>query len=171
MAGRLTEIIVGILLLVGTIVLIVLALMRGYFSVETLLEYCLNIAPLIGAVLLFNDGSIKQTIYWRVISFCFGILTIGVLFKILHWKGADMLLLMSSFAIAITYFTRYLSKKQKNHFDLLKMLWICSVFICVPLFIIHLISRDYSIITTALFWLTFIDFCVLKILNKKTRPL
>ncbi len=171
MAGRLTEIIIGILLLIGTIVLIVLAIMRGYFSLETLLEYCLNIAPVIGAVLLFNDGSIRKTVYWRIISFCFGIIAIGVLFKILHWKGADALLLMGSCSIATTYFIRYLSKKQKNHLDLLKMLWICSVSVCLPLFIMHVISRDYSIITAALFWLTFIDFCILKILNKKTNSL
>jgi hypothetical protein len=157
-------------LLIITLVLILISL------VTTVLEFSLHdpdivskvadgsylLATLLGGYLLIANSDIKSTIWWRVMKFAIGVLILGVLFKVLHFTGADELLLIGCVGIAIAYLIRFITKRAKNHLDVLKMLTVLSYCIVSPLIILHYVTGEYSVISKAFFWATIVDFAYLE---------
>ncbi len=63
--------------------------------------------------------------------------TIGLLFKILHWAGADLLLLIGLTGIPFVYTIHFLLKKNKNLPDYLKVIWILLLSMGLMFTILH----------------------------------
>ncbi len=133
-----------------------------FLADDTIAEGSSLLATLLGGYLLIGNSDIKTTIWWRFINFAIGVLILGVLFKILHFTGADELLFAGCAGIVISYLLRFITKRSKNHLDILKALTVLSYGTITALVIFHYISKEYSMITVALFWATLIDFAYLE---------
>ena len=134
---------------------------------EPLLNFGLSGAQFFAAVLILRFGTITKSVLWRFVKFLFGVACIGVMFKILHWAGADIILPVSMLAIALLYLIHFVKKPKKNHLDILKLLWIVSAFTIKPMILAHWLDRQYSLIPLLFFLLAFADFLLTK---KGLRP-
>lgn len=133
---------------------------------ETLNTIGLSFAQLIGLIMLVTNGTILTTKIFRTIQVGIGFLIIGAMFKIMHWPGASIILLVSMFTIAITYLVRFIYKKNKNRLDVLKLLWVLFSYIGGFLILMHIIPSEYSNIAHVILWLAIIDFVITGIKNK-----
>jgi hypothetical protein len=68
---------------------------------------------LVGLWLLVQNGTILGTIYARIMLFLGGLLLLGAAFKILHWIGANVLLVVALAGIALTYSLRFFASGKK----------------------------------------------------------
>jgi len=93
---------------------------------------------------------------------------LGILFKILHYAGADQILAISLPAMVVLYFVHFLSKKQKQALDILKVLTVSFHFIIALLLIRHWMDGHtwVSYLPECSFWLTFAVYIVLGIQRK-----
>lgn len=153
-------------------IIIVLGLTMIMFYPENSFSYTIfNIGILAGQFsglyLLIRNGTITQTIYWKIILFCFGVTTIGAMFKIMHWPLGNIFFISGFLIIAITYLIRFRNKKVKARLDILKLLWVLTTFILASLIILHLISQPFSYIGVGLLWITIIDFIVSETIKNK----
>jgi hypothetical protein len=139
----------------------------GHDLANILLYSGLLTGQLLGLIMLILNGSIMNTIYWKIIQFCLGIAIIGVLFKIQHWVGSNIIITISFISIVITYAIRFINKPHKGHLDILKVLYVTAAYTCSLLIFQHLIPKDFMTIAHGLFWITLIDFVVTGY-NKKT---
>ncbi len=92
-------------------------------------------------------------------------------FKILHWKfqGLDINLLITAglLGIVITYFISFLNKPIKKRLDFLKLAWVLARYTFGILIFLHIIKRDYQIITSIIIWLVILDYLIIE--KKKGR--
>lgn len=139
---------------------------ENYATANLILYIGLNGGQLIGLVLLINNGTLMKTIYGRIISFGIGILIIGVLFKIMHWPGYPLILLIAVLLIVTTYSVRFLKKKEKKRLDILKFLWVIIGYSITIMILQHWISDEYSIVAQILFWLALTDFVITGLRDK-----
>lgn len=125
---------------------------------ELLLNAGLGVGQILGMLLLLQNGNIQGTVYFRIIRFCMGLILLGAMFKIMHWPGANLILLLSMFGVAITYGIWFLRKKQKGRLDFLKLVWVLSAFIGTVLVILHWVKPGITYIAYGFFWLSLVDF-------------
>lgn len=125
-----------------------------------------GIAQLLGIFMLLRNGTLKRTVYFRIIKVCIGLTLIGVLLVIRHLPGAYLLLFISLISIALTYLVWFFAKTKKGHLDILKLLWVLAAFIGTPLVMQHTAPYEITYLAHGLFWLTFIDFIMIKIKAK-----
>ncbi|HEY5748673.1 MAG TPA: hypothetical protein VIU12_21535 [Chryseolinea sp.] len=107
----------------------------------------------------------------RYINLAYGIgaaIGVGLLFKILHYEGADEILIVSLPAMPVLYFIHFLSKKQKQVLDVLKVLTVSLHFIIALLVMMHWMDRDMWVayLPDYFFWFTFAYYIVLGIQRK-----
>jgi hypothetical protein len=93
---------------------------------------------------------------------------IGETFKVMHYEGADELLTVSLPAMTVLYFIHYLSKKQKQILDVLKLLTVSLHFIMALLILMHWMDGHtwVSFLPEYAFWITFAYYIVLGIQRK-----
>ena len=82
--------------------------------------------------------------------------------KILHLSQANIIITIALSSIALTYFIRFSKKNKKTHLDILKLFWVLTTCIISDFIFLHLISKDYVIISRSLFCITLIDFCLIE---------
>jgi len=133
---------------------------------ETLNTIGLSLAQLIGLIMLVTNGTILTTKIFRTIQIGIGFLMIGAIFKIMHWPGASIILLVSMFTIAITYLVRFIYKKNKIRLDVLKLLWVLFAYIGGLFILMHLLPPEFGNLTHLILWLAIIDFIITGIKNK-----
>lgn len=84
---------------------------------------------------------IKEAIIALIIIFCLGLMIIGGLFKIMHWPGANQMLIASMFSLVLLYAISIgliLTKKVHR-----KFVWIIAALISpVSTLIIYLGIKD-----------------------------
>jgi hypothetical protein len=107
----------------------------------------------------------------RYFNLAYGIglaIVLGVLFKILHYAGADEILMVSLPAMPALYFIHFLSKKQKQVLDILKVLAVSLHFIIALLVMMHWLDDQtwVSFLPDYSFWFTFVYYIVLGIRRK-----
>jgi len=160
------------LILIGiSVLLIISGLILDYIIPENeysdlLIIIGLSSGQLVGLIMMVRNGTLMNTTYWKFINFCIGITIVGALFKIQHWPGSNIILLAASIGITITYAIRFFIKTKKEHLDILKFTWVTTSYSSSVLVILHLISREFMTISYVIFWLTLIDFVVIKYSNK-----
>ncbi len=139
----------------------------GQLIGEPLLSVGLLGAQFLSAVLILRFSTITKTVFWRIIKFLFGIACLGVMFKILHFAGANIILPGALLAIAVVYLIWFVKKPKRRHLDILKLLWVLSALTIMSLILIRFIDRQYSFISLLFFLLTVLDFMLTE---KRLRP-
>lgn len=76
---------------------------------------------LTGIYLLVNNGSFIKSSLFRFTYLFIGIAIVGVLFKIMHWPGSSILLLLSFPGLIGTYGIYFITKQNKHWTDFVKL--------------------------------------------------
>ena len=146
--------------LLGTIALLLLAALIGYLTSADI--NILVIAQLLAIVMMLINGTFLKSSLFKFASFAIGLAILGTLFKILHWTGADELLVCSSIALFIVYVVYFILKQNKRRIDVLKVLTLFSLLFTRLAFILHFIPYEHKekliAVNSAILWLTFLDF-------------
>lgn len=153
--------IIGILAIIS-LATILLNLLSYNEIIDYVYVYSTNIFSLLGLYLLFYNSSIRQTIFWRILNVCIAILLVGAWMKIIHLPTADIVVTIALSSISITYIMRFIKKEKKSHLDILKLFWILSAFIIANLIFLHIVTKDFIIISRTLFCITLLDFCLIE---------
>jgi len=117
-----------------------------------------GLGQLLGLWLLVRNGTILGTVYARVMLFLGGLLLLGAAFKILHWAGANPLLVVALAGIALTYSLRFFRKREKGRLDVLKLLFVLAFSSNALLTFLHLAPREAAYVPPMLLWLAVLDF-------------
>jgi hypothetical protein len=124
----------------------------------------LIIAENLGLIMMLVNGTFMHTRYFQIAKALVCVIVLGALFKILHYAGADQLLLFPFPILWLLYVIHFISKKTKNFLDILKVIMLLAVLLPQPLVILHMISYETKIvlfiISDILFWITFTYFIV-----------
>ncbi|MGI4759759.1 MAG: hypothetical protein ACRYF0_03570 [Janthinobacterium lividum] len=131
-------------------------------SGNLLLTWGIGLGQLLGLLLLVRNGTILGTAYAKIILLLYGLLLIGVTFKILHWLGADYLLGSALAGIALTYTIRFIRKQSKGQLDSLKLLLVLAACGSSLLILSHLAPREAAYVAPTLLWLAVLDFMYLE---------
>ena len=161
-------------LLTVALALALLAAAVGNYMLDTpatsqtgnmLLTYGLELGRLLAWGLLVTSGTIIGTWYFRLILFWASVLLVGVLFKLLHYPGANLMLWASLPGIMLTYAVRFARKAHKGQFDILKLVLVVVSGTSALLLIMHLAPREIRFLPPCLLSLTVFDFLYLE--NRK----
>jgi len=103
-------------------------------------------------------GSRYSQIAWILIVVCF----VGFLLKILHWTGADQILMLAPPALLAIYLIHFSNKHPKVLLDYLKLATLTLFTVYISTSLLHLLAYDsIKLLAWSLhivFWVTFIDF-------------
>jgi asparagine N-glycosylation enzyme membrane subunit Stt3 len=80
----------------------------------------------------------------------------GTLFKIMHWPGSNVLIVVAAGLVAILYTIRFASKKDKNATAIVKFTWVLVASFSYPAKILHWPSLKYLHLIVsigAIYWL------------------
>ena len=135
----------------------------------------LFVAKSLGVIMMLVNGTFMNSRYFQLAKALVCVIVLGALFKILHYAGADQLLLYPFPVLWVLYVVHFISKKPKTILDVLKVIMLLALLLPWPLVALHMISYETKIflliISETLFWVTFIYFIVfgynLKIFFKK----
>ncbi len=117
------------------------------------------IVELVCLELILKESTIFLTIYFRLISISISFYLVGALFKILHWEGGDMLLLLSLSGVVVIYCIRTINKRKKILLDFVKCGWVLFAAATTIFRLFHWPYAELSgYITVALFIAMFILF-------------
>jgi hypothetical protein len=132
----------------------------------SIFEYGIGFTQFLGMILVLLNGTIIGTIYFKIIEFLTVSIFAGAAFKIMHWPGSSIILLVSLFGVVITYLIRFINKKEKGHLDILKLLWVLSAYIGGAMLFQHWVPTEFLYITQGLLCLTIIDYIIIGIKSK-----
>ncbi len=119
-----------ILIIVGVIGIL---LNRSGDAITTILF----IIQLVALDLMLRESTIYCTQYYRAILIAMFFYIIGALFRILHWEGQELFLIIAFTGVALAYVLRTINKKQKVLLDYIKCTWVISVCTTAFLTIMH----------------------------------
>jgi hypothetical protein len=101
------------------------ALEMGWLPDTTLINLFLGLIRLFIIYIIAKNGTtLKTRPYAQLFSLLASVVIVGVLFKILHWTGANSILLGGFFAFAALYTVRFILKPTHKLTDFLKWLWV-----------------------------------------------
>ncbi len=134
-------------------------LMLTYFeSGLWLLNLGFSISGAVGQIMLIKNGTLTKTIYFKFIMFCWAIVTIGALLKIMHWPGAAIMLTVGLIGIAAIYTIRFIKKTTKTQLDIMKWVWVVVAYISALCLVMHWIPRPMMNLSNLLMLATVIHF-------------
>ena len=134
-------------------------LMLTYFeSGAWLLELGFSISGVLGQVMLIRNGTLTKTIYFKFIMFCWAIITIGALFKIMHWPGGAIMLTVGTLGITVIYTIRFIKKTTKTQLDIMKWVWVVVAYTSGLCLIMHWIPRPMMNLSNLIMLATVIHF-------------
>ena len=84
----------------------------------------LILGQIAGICLFLMESRIFRTLYFRLILIGISLFIIGTLFRIQHWVGTSVIILISFLIISVTYIFRFIAKKPKSIVDFIKVIWI-----------------------------------------------
>ena len=128
----------------------------------TLLTWGIGVGQLLSLVLLVTNGTILGTVYAKIILLLYGLLLVGIFFRVSHYFWADELLWGSLVGIALTYAVRFVRKKRKGRLAVLKLLWVLAFCGSSLLILLHLAPRQAAYVAPMLLWLAVLDFLSLE---------
>jgi hypothetical protein len=164
--NKLTIFLTAASLLTAAIGLIFRVIDIGGEASDEVIEIAFGTGGILGLYLLISNGTIMNTIYWRLILRFLVVTLVGVVFKIMHYAYADLILTVGLSSMALTYLVRFIKKDKKARLDFFKLLWVVSASISCILIILHYIPRDYAILSTIIFWITVVDFALMELTGK-----
>ena len=136
---------------------IILEVLYVFLDLDSdILNTCLSIALFaintLWVIFIVHESKIMKTIFGRLILILVSVIIIGFLFKLMHWLNANLILMIGYFGIMILYTIRFILKKQKHLLDILKLMWLEIGSLISLLILMHKIDRDYSFISSLLFF-------------------
>jgi len=120
---------------------------NGIFSLS------ISVGQILSVMLLLKNGSFLNSSRFKVILVFLVFIMIAVLFKMLHLKFADLLIIFSSCGLALVYIVYFFTKKPKDLLSVLKVIWAITSFIGGALVVLRLIPEYYLWVATILLWL------------------
>jgi hypothetical protein len=126
------------------------------------------LAKIAATLMMLRHGTfIDRKYFYLAYGIGFAIV-VGLLFKIMHYEGADQILTFSLPAMPVLYFIHFLSKKKKQVLDILKMLTVVLHFSIALLVMMHGVDRDLwvTLLPDYFFWFTFAYYIVLGLRRK-----
>lgn len=102
-------------------------LLRNSLALNDMITNVLFIIQLVALDVILRESNFFITNYYRIVMVCLSIYIVGTLFKIMHWFGADQLLIVATAGVVITYITRTINKTKINILDIVKCGWVVSV--------------------------------------------
>jgi hypothetical protein len=98
-----------------------------------------TIGQIAGLIILILSGKTRRdTFYFTLISIFTGIILISMVFKIIHLPGADIVLIIGSFGILLSYLFHFLTFKGKKVLDFLKLMWAFIFILSFNFIILHI---------------------------------
>lgn len=116
-----------------------------------------------GFFMLLMHGTFIRSKFFRYLKLVFPIMLISLVFKLMHWPFADVLVITGLLGLILVYFLSFLSKPVKKRLDYLKLAWVLIVYFIGYLNYKHLIGDEYHILGSVFMWLAIIDYF-------KTKP-
>ena len=129
---------------------------------NTLLTYGLELGRLLAWGLLVTSGTIIGTWYFKVIALLASVFMASVLFKLLHYSGASLLLWVSLPGIVLTYAVRFARKAHKGQFDVVKLVLVLVSGSSTLLLLLHLAPKEVRFLPPCLLSLAVLDFLYLE---------
>lgn len=127
------------------------------------------IAEILALIMMMINGTFMSWRFYKVIYLIGGGIVFGAILKILHLPGADEILLLSYLLMPLLYSIYFLTKKQKQLLDWLKLVCVWSYFIIAALSFLRVLQRGSWIewVSFGLFWVTFVYFITDGVKQKK----
>lgn len=129
---------------------------------ELTLNLAYGSAYLLGLILLVLKGTTIKTSYRLVLILFSYIWILGLSFKILHFPGANLMNILSTLGIILTYTIRFIFKTGKIFLDIIKVLWVMTFFIGTASIILHLNFNWIIYLAYGIFWIMLILFLIRK---------
>ena len=158
-------IIIGIGLIIALGGFVVSKFTENIESGESWIYIGLTLSEMTGFFMLILNGTFIKTKYFRIFKGVIAIIIIGALFKILHYKYNQIIMIIGFVGIILTYFFSFLNKPIKKRLDLLKLFWVIVAYTNGILTYLHIVGDEYQILSSAIMWLAIIDY--LKIESEK----
>ena len=125
----------------------------------------LLIAQDIGIIMMLINGTFWGSRHFKIARVVIVVVLLGMTMKIMHYTGADEVLVISLSLLWALYFIHFLSKKSKSVLDYLKVIMLLLFISLGILSALHLISWEtkyfMGIANIIVFWTTFIVFLTL----------
>ncbi len=125
-------------------------------DLSPIFKFCLGFGSLSCAYVMLKNGTMINSVFFRLIQGLIALLIIGIMFKLMHWPRAGLILVAAFSGIPITYFIWFLKKEKKELEDILKLLWVISRFTIALFVIMHWINNQYVIIPALLLIITYL---------------
>lgn len=126
----------------------------------------LSFVNLLGINLLVKNGTLRKTTYFKLISVFIGLLIFGAMFKVMHWPGASIILIISLIGIPLIYTIHFLKKTIKNILDFLKLAWVLTPYIAVLFVIMNWGPKELTYLSNIIMLFSIIHFALICIKNK-----
>ena len=88
-------------------------------------------------IILLKEGSLMKSKMFITLMVLLIISVAGFLIKILHWAGADLMIMIGLSGISLVYIIHFLLKKAKKLTDYLKVIWLLSFSMGALFMILH----------------------------------
>src|SRR6201986_1190071 len=100
----------------------IISLLQTSSFLQSVANFCFGIMGILSTLFLLRTGTFRKTIFFNITMALFCITTIGILFKISHWVGANIILSIGLLGVIINYTLRFFTKPVKLYPDYLKLL-------------------------------------------------
>jgi hypothetical protein len=86
---------------------------------------------------IFYKGSFKNTVWCRIGYFGFAILIAGMIFKLQHWPGQYVFILIGCSITGIVYVIHFIKKRVKAVLDWEKVLYVITLMVTITFRMLH----------------------------------
>jgi hypothetical protein len=130
-----------------SIILAILGLILFLIMPNSAFGYSLMMISLIlgqitGVTIFLIESKIYKTRFFRFIQIGIVSFIVGTLFRIQHWVGTSIIILISFLLIGLTYISWFISKKLKSFIDFIKVVWLILALIAYYFKIKHWYFAD-----------------------------
>jgi hypothetical protein len=127
-----------------------------------LVAYSASAATCAALMMMLANGTFTDRKYYTLAYFLMGATLLGFLLKILHWTGADQILVLSVIALVILYSIHFATKPSKGVLDILKFVTVLTNAAHIVLKITRIVGDvwTFGVVASAIFWITFLWFIV-----------
>ncbi|MBS1594731.1 MAG: hypothetical protein JST90_10410 [Bacteroidetes bacterium] len=106
----------------------IIKLAMGPPGVNHLLSNTLWLIGMIATLTILRDGRVLQVKPYNILLYLsVPVIIVAMMFKIMHWPGANVMLILSWGGASLVYLLWYISKTEKVLLDMMKMLFFCTM--------------------------------------------
>lgn len=113
-----------------------------------------SLTSIVGFVFLMRNGTFHKTVYFKIALALSFVITIGAMFKIMHWPGSNIMLTLGFSGMIVNYGIRYIKKPTKVRLDYLKLLWVSTSYLISLGIIMRWGFRDFAFVPHVILFIT-----------------